>query len=89
MSRTISLYLTSIDVDATAHQYRHWFGTRTYALCRDIRVVQELMGHSSPSTTAIYAAFCNETAQDTVLRLSLGKPRTPQPSLFTLPTRAA
>jgi hypothetical protein len=38
--------------NATAHQCRHWFATEVYANCHDIRVTQELLGHSDPSTTA-------------------------------------
>lgn len=46
----------------TLHQLRHRFGTGTYHATRDLRVVQELMGHSSPVTTAGYAAFDNPDA---------------------------
>ena len=38
----------------TAHSLRHRFGTMTYRACKDIRVVQQLMGHSSIQTTAGY-----------------------------------
>jgi integrase/recombinase XerC len=41
----------------TLHQLRHRFGTGTYRHQRDLRVVQELLGHSSPQTTAGYAAY--------------------------------
>lgn len=44
-------------VDATIHQARHWFGTETYRACGDLRVTQELLGHTSPVTTAGYAAW--------------------------------
>lgn len=43
--------------DVTMHRLRHWYGTEAYeAAGQDIRVVQELLGHSSPSTTARYVA---------------------------------
>jgi integrase/recombinase XerC len=42
---------------ATLHQCRHRFGTMAYRHRRDLRVVQELLGHSSPQTTAGYAAY--------------------------------
>ena len=51
---------------ATLHQLRHWFGTNTYRAKRDLRVVQELMGHEEPSTTAGYAAFDQAEAIEAV-----------------------
>lgn len=56
-SRTINGYLHSIGVAATAHTLRHWCATKAYNATRDLRGVQELLGHSSPATTAIYAAL--------------------------------
>lgn len=40
----------------TTHGLRHRFATRAYAGTRDIRAVQELLGHSKPETTARYTA---------------------------------
>ena len=40
--------------ELTAHTLRHRFATKAYQGSKDIRAVQELLGHSSPSTTAIY-----------------------------------
>lgn len=71
VSRQISTFLTDIGVDATAHQLRHWFGTRTYQASQDILVVQNLLGHSSPTTTAIYAAYSNVVAEEVVKGLTL------------------
>lgn len=42
------------------HRLRHWFGTTTYKQTKDIRATQELLGHSSPSTTAIYTLVDDE-----------------------------
>jgi site-specific recombinase XerC len=33
---------------------RHRFATKAYQGSKDIRAVQELLGHSSPATTAVY-----------------------------------
>ena len=38
----------------TMHTLRHRFGTRAYAMKSDLLLVQELLGHASPSTTRRY-----------------------------------
>ncbi|WGX98072.1 tyrosine-type recombinase/integrase [Nocardioides sp. L-11A] len=45
--------------DVTAHQLRHRFATRAYGATRDLRAVQELLGHAMPETTARYAAVAD------------------------------
>ena len=62
VSRRVSVFMSDVGIEATAHQLRHWFGSRTYAACRDLRVVQELLGHQSPTTTAVYTAFSHAEA---------------------------
>lgn len=42
--------------DLTTHTLRHRCGTVAYAATRDLRAVQELLGHAKPETTAIYTA---------------------------------
>lgn len=69
VSRRVSLFFASIGVDATAHQLRHWFGTKVQSSCGDLRVTQELMGHATPSTTAGYAAFSDSAAASAVRAL--------------------
>ncbi|MGQ9625715.1 MAG: tyrosine-type recombinase/integrase [Anaerolineae bacterium] len=39
----------------TPHSFRHYFATRFLAETRDLATVQDALGHSSPSTTRIYA----------------------------------
>jgi integrase/recombinase XerC len=63
--------LRELGVDATAHQLRHWFGSNLYAQTQDLRVVQEMLGHSSPATTAIYTAFDRRAAAKGIQALSL------------------
>lgn len=46
-------------IDATLHQLRHRFATVLYRSGRDLRAVQEALGHQNPSTTAGYAAYDN------------------------------
>lgn len=65
-------HLRGQDIDATGHQLRHWFGTHLYQATRDLRLTQELMGHSSPTTTAGYTAWANGDAADAVKRVALG-----------------
>lgn len=36
------------------HKLRHRFATRAHEACHDIAVVQELLGHASPTTTKVY-----------------------------------
>jgi len=42
------------------HSARHTHGTRLYAATRDLRLVQDELGHADPSTTAIYAHVATE-----------------------------
>jgi integrase/recombinase XerC len=42
------------------HRGRHWFGTTTLRAVGNLRVVQELMGHASPATTAGYTLITSE-----------------------------
>lgn len=42
--------------DWTMHTLRHRFGTRAYALTSDLLLVQDLLGHASPTTTRRYVA---------------------------------
>ncbi len=71
MSACVSRYLHEMGIDASCHQFRHWFATEVYAATRDIRVTQELLGHSSPTTTAGYIAYSHVDAAAAVGALSL------------------
>jgi len=48
----------------TAHNLRHRFATRAYQLSRDLRMVQDLLGHASPATTAVYAQFDHDRSTE-------------------------
>lgn len=66
ISQRTNRYLHQMGIVETLHQCRHRFASITYQECRDIRAVQELLGHASPTTTAIYAAAASETARAAV-----------------------
>lgn len=53
----------------TMHRYRHWFGTSLLRNGADLRTVQELMGHSSPATTAIYTQVSDEQRRTAIAAL--------------------
>jgi integrase/recombinase XerD len=72
VSQRINRYLRSVGVPSTAHALRHWFGTNLLRGTHDLRVVQEMLGHSSPTTTAMYAAFDAGLAGQAVRALSVG-----------------
>ena len=57
VSELANRHLRATRCGATFHQLRHRFGTMIYAGTRDLRLTQELLGHSNPSTTAGYAAW--------------------------------
>lgn len=57
--------------DWTAHTLRHRFASAAYAAERDIRAVQELLGHSDVRTTQIYTAVPADAKRRAVLGASL------------------
>lgn len=62
VSGMINSYLHELGIPDTAHTLRHRFGTEFYRASKDLRLTQELMGHASPTTTAIYAAADMDSA---------------------------
>lgn len=71
VTESVAGFLRSLGFDYTCHSLRHWFGTEAYRVCKDLRVVQELMGHSSPVTTAGYTRHDAELAVAAVRGLDL------------------
>lgn len=57
ISQLVNGYLHDLGIEDVGHSARHRFGSRVYQRSRDIRLAQELLGHSDPATTAGYAAF--------------------------------
>lgn len=48
----------------TPHSLRHFFATTVYRATHDLGVTQEMMGHSSPVTTRVYADMAEGAARD-------------------------
>jgi integrase len=71
VSHLANQHLHDCGVSATLHQLRHRFGTQAYRASRDLRVVQELLGHKNPSTTALYTAWDRASAAAAVAAVPL------------------
>jgi integrase/recombinase XerC len=71
VSKRAGRYLRSVGVPESFHQFRHAFATAVYRESLDLRLTQELLGHASPTTTALYAAWEPTKAAAVVARLAL------------------
>ncbi|TYP82025.1 tyrosine-type recombinase/integrase [Blastococcus xanthinilyticus] len=78
-------HLHSLGIDATMHQLRHRYGSVAYQLSRDLRMVQEQLGHASPKTTAGYA----RPSADAAARMVAAMDALPLPNPAPARTRAA
>jgi site-specific recombinase XerD len=72
----------NLNKHVTLHSFRHGFATHLLEDGVDIRVIQQLLGHSSPLTTAHYTQVSTRNYQQITSpldRLDLGKPATTTP----------
>jgi integrase len=65
--------------DWTAHTLRHRFGTVAYQATSDIRAVQDLLGHASPTTTAVYTQITDAAMRRAALATHLRSEETVGP----------
>lgn len=54
---------------ATPHRWRHTFATDVLDATDNLRTTQELLGHASPQTTAIYTKVTDKRKAEAVLKL--------------------
>ncbi|MFA4084368.1 tyrosine-type recombinase/integrase [Mycobacteroides salmoniphilum] len=59
----------------TMHKLRHRFATRAYQRTRNLRALQQLLGHASVATTQIYTAVDDDEMRETMLAASDSAPR--------------
>lgn len=74
VSTVANTHLHAMGFPDTLHSLRHRTGTALYRNTRDIRFVQEVLGHASPSTTAIYTMWSVPDAPAAMEQLALTPP---------------
>ena len=64
LQRRVNRAMRRAGVSDTFHGLRHRYGTLAYQATRDLVAVGRQMGHTSPVTTAIYAAASDDVADE-------------------------
>jgi site-specific recombinase XerD len=80
VSQVSNAHLRTLGIPSTIHKLRHRFATQLYAGTKDLRLVQEMLGHESPTTTAIYTAYSPNEASAAVTQLGQTSGRTSEPA---------
>lgn len=71
VSSVANRHLHAMGIPDTLHSLRHRAGTVLYRKTKDIRLVQDVLGHASPRETAIYSAWSKEDAPAAMEQLAL------------------
>lgn len=71
VSQIVGQTMRRAGLTRTAHSLRHWYGTTLLEDGADLRVVQELLRHSSLATTQIYTKVPDKSRRDAIDRLDL------------------
>ena len=66
IGKKVAKHMRELGIDATIHQLRHTFATEAYRSSHDLRAVQDLLGHESPTTTTVYTQLDGSMLQATV-----------------------
>jgi integrase/recombinase XerD len=69
VSRIVGDAMRRAGIPGTAHSLRHWYGTELLRAGVDIRVIQQLLRHSSLATTETYLHVDSDQRQVAILRL--------------------
>jgi integrase/recombinase XerC len=62
VSQLVNEHLHELGIEDTGHAGRHRYATRLFWASKDLRLVQEMLGHGDVATTAVYTAYEIETA---------------------------
>jgi integrase/recombinase XerC len=71
VSTVANRHLHAMGIADTLHSLRHRTGSILYKRTKDIRLVQDVLGHSSPATAAIYTQWSQEDAPRAMEQLAL------------------
>ena len=55
-----------VGLDLHTHSFRHYFATKLLEKGANIKVVQELLGHSSLATTQVYLSVTADHLEDAI-----------------------
>lgn len=80
LSKVVSAFFDSLGIEGSIHRVRHNFGTDLVEAGNDLRVVQELMRHSSLATTEGYTLVRGDRLAAALGRLPASLPAPPFPT---------